>query len=247
MPMDYRKYRCDIRDQLYCAGVSAVAGAIIAWLFFRSWYAIIVVAPVYLFFHKAYAKKKIEERREAMILEFRDGMQAVSAALLAGYSMENAWREAEKELKELHGEQSIMYREFLQMNAAIKVNQPLELVLADFSERSGCEDIESFTQVFCFAKRSGGDFAGIIRTTIQRIAGKLEVEREIDAVIAGKKLEGRIMDVMPVLILLYLNLTSGDFLDVLYGNPVGAAIMTVALAVYAAAIKISEGIIDIKI
>lgn len=180
-------------------------------------------------------------------MEFKDGMQAVSAALLAGYSVENAWREAEKELGELHGKEALLSLEFQQMNTAIKMNRPLEQVLAEFAERSGCEDIENFSEVFCFAKRSGGDFAGIIRTTVQRMNGKLEVEREIATVIAGKKLEGKIMNATPMLILLYLNFTSGDFLSLLYGNLPGVFIMSGALLVYAGAMKLSVRIMDIKI
>lgn len=65
--------------------------------------------------------------------------------------------------------------------------------------------------------------------------------------LAGKKLEGRIMNGMPLFILAYLNLTSGDFLAVLYGNPLGVVIMTGALAGYFAALRLSEHILDIHV
>lgn len=127
------------------------------------------------------------------------------------------------------------------------MNQPLEQELQDFADRSGCEDIESFAEVFSFAKRSGGDFVGIIQTAVLRISGKIEIEREIATAVAGKKLEGRIMNGMPLFILAYLNLTSGDFLELLYGNVLGVVVMTAALAAYAGAIRLSEKILDIRI
>lgn len=37
-------------------------------------------------------------------------------------------------------------------------NVPLEQLLEDFAERSRIEDIEQFTGIFSYAKRSGGDF-----------------------------------------------------------------------------------------
>ena len=77
--------------------------------------------------------------------------------------------------------------------------------------------------------------------------GKIEVEREIDTVLAGKKLEGRIMNVMPLFILAYLNLTSKDYLQVLYKNPMGVVIMTIALGVYGMSLKLSEKILDIQV
>ena len=140
-----------------------------------------------------------------------------------------------------------MVCEFAKMNAAVRMNQPLEQELQDFADRSGCEDIESFAEVFSFAKRSGGDFVGIIQTAVLRISGKIEVEREIATAVAGKKLEGRIMNGMPLFILAYLNLTSGDFLELLYGNVLGVVVMTAALAAYAGAIRLSEKILDIRI
>ena len=140
-----------------------------------------------------------------------------------------------------------MVCEFAKMNVAVRMNQPLEQELQDFADRSGCEDIESFAEVFSFAKRSGGDFVGIIQTAVLRISGKIEIEREIATAVAGKKLEGRIMNGMPLFILAYLNLTSGDFLELLYGNVLGVVVMTAALAAYAGAIRLSEKILDIRI
>lgn len=245
--MDYRVYRCKRRDVLCCLAISIGLGLVICWLFYRSWYAMILTVPVYLAVQKSYTQEKLNKRKKELLIEFRDGMQVVSTALLAGYSIENAWREAEKESGKLHGENAILTQEFHQMNARIQINQPFEQVLADFAERSGCEDIESFSEVFSFAKRGGGDFAGIIRTTVWHLSSKMEVEREIDTVIAGKKLESRIMNVMPVCILGYLNLSSGTFLDVLYGNVLGVIIMTVALTVCIGAMKLTERIIHIEV
>lgn len=245
--MDYRKYCCNKKDRMICGAESCLAAAVISWLFYQSWYAMVMIFPIYFILRGKYQKDRAAQRKAKLLLEFRDGMQAVSAALLAGYSMENAWREAEAELKELHGEQAMITVEFHQMNAGVRMNQPLEQVLGDFAKRSGCEDIESFSEVFAFAKRGGGDFARIIQTTIQRISGKMEVEREIETVIAGKKLEGRIMNMMPVFILAYLNLTSKEFLQLLYGNTIGIFVMTGALAGYAGAMMLSERIMAIKV
>ncbi len=96
--MDYNKYRCNGRETLWIIGVSAGVTGILSWLFYQSWYAMGLFLPVCLLYWKKYKKEKILQRKERLLMEFRDGMQAVSAALLAGYSMENAWREAEKAL-----------------------------------------------------------------------------------------------------------------------------------------------------
>ena len=45
--------------------------------------------------------------------EFLDALRSISAALLAGCSIENAWREAEREMKELYGDNAAMKIELL--------------------------------------------------------------------------------------------------------------------------------------
>ena len=138
-------------------------------------------------------------------------------------------------------------QELIRMNTEIKLNRNVEEILHDLATRSGVEEIESFAEIFGFAKRSGGDFAGIIRTTAMRISAKIEVEREVDTVIAGKKLEGKIMSVMPFLILTYLNLASKEFIDPLYGNLSGVFVMSAALLIFAGATAINRRISDIKV
>lgn len=244
--MNYNQYHFSVMEYGKCILVGLGISGLIAWLFYRSLWGMLLFVPVEYLCLTQYQKMKIKQRKGQLLLEFRDGMQAVSGALLAGYSMENAWREAEKELGELHGEESLMCTEVRQLNAAVRMNQPLEKVLAEFAFRSGCEEIESFAEVFSFAKRSGGDFAKIIQTTVGKLRGRMEVEREITTTLAGKRLEGRIMEGMPMMILAYLSVTSADFMDVLYGNLPGVMVMSAALLAYLGAVRWSEHILDIK-
>lgn len=245
--MDYRTYSMNFKEHLWCLLLGIILTGVIAWLFYRSLWGMCLFPLVYVICKRHYREEQMRRRKDRLLQEFKDAMQAASSALLAGYSMENAWREAEKELRELHGEASLMYGELHQINAAVRMNEPLERQLAEFAERSGCEEIESFAEVFSFAKRSGGDFAKIIRTTVQKLTGRIEVEQEIATVLAGRKLEGRIMNAMPVLMLVYLTFTAGDFLDVLYGNVLGVIIMSAALGGYAAGLRLSERILDIQV
>ncbi len=174
-------------------------------------------------------------------------MLSVTTALTAGYSMENAWREAERELGELYHDRGILATEFSKMNAAVQMNQPLEVLMQDLAEETEVEDILLFAEVFSFAKRGGGDFIHIIETTSRHIREKMEVEQEMETVIAGKKMEQKIMNGIPLFILFYLDLASPGFLDLLYGNLLGIAVMSAALAVYAGALFWAEQIMAIEV
>ena len=62
-----------------------------------------------------------------------------------------------------------------------------------------------------------------------------------------KKLEQKIMNAVPFLIIFYVSSTSRGFFDVLYHNPAGIVVMTVCLGFYGAAYRLSRRIVEINI
>ncbi len=245
--MDYNRYVFSLTEKIQCLIVSLSATMLLAWLFYRSLWGMVLFPVVLAVIRRQMKREKLKKRKRQLLQEFKAAMQALAAALLAGYSMENAWRETEREMTGLYGKKALIVKELCRMNAAVRVNESVEQVLAEFAGRSGCEEIEGFADIFLFAKRSGGDYVKIIRTTIGKMNGRMEVDQEIAAVLAGKRLEGRIMNGMPLLILAYMTVASGDFLDVLYGNALGVCIMTGVLAGYGAALRLSARVLEISL
>ena len=66
-------------------------------------------------------------------------------------------------------------------------------------------------------------------------------------VLEAKKMEQNMMSIIPCLILFYVQTVSPGFLDGMYHNPTGIAIMTAALAVYAGAVFWGRKIVDIEV
>lgn len=228
-------------------GKGALKAALISYLFYRNiWFSLIVslgfgIASVFLE-KREYLRKQHYE----ITLQFREGLYGIAAALGAGYAMENAIEEARKDLVLLYGEDSLLAGEFSQMKRKLELNQPLEKVYLEFAERWKTEDIMHFVQVFQTAKRTGGDLIAITRMTAERIGEKIEVKREIQTMIAGKKMEGKIMNLIPLGIIFYFWLSSPDFLDCLY-QPSGRMVMTVLLFLYLLAYWWSGKISDIQV
>ena len=96
-------------------------------------------------------------------------------------------------------------------------------------------------------KRSGGDLVNLIQKVALMLGDKIDVKKEIEATLAAKKSEQMIMSLMPAGIILYLQLASPGFLDILYGNPFGICAMTVCLAVYGAAYWMGKRIVEIEV
>lgn len=198
-------------------------------------------------FLRAAQKEKMRKRAYELKKQFLDGIRLMETALQAGYSPENSLGEAVKELKKVYESEAFIIQEFQQIAVQIAVSRNLESLLMDFGIRSGIDDIQSFAEVFMIAKRTGGDLLAIIRNTISCIQQKQETMLEIETCLAGKVMEQKIMSLIPLMILAYINLASPEFLDVMYKNLTGNIIMGICLAAYGAAYLWGRKIVNIEV
>ncbi|MBS6734854.1 MAG: type II secretion system F family protein [Clostridiales bacterium] len=189
----------------------------------------------------------VKKKKQQMNYQFGTALQSLETAVRAGYSMENAIRECRKDLQRIYGQENDLVREFLYMEAQMEVGIPVETLFLDLGERSHLEDIRNFGEVFAIAKRTGGDLAGIMEQTSQVLGEKIRVKQEIDVSIAGKKMEQTIMSLVPGAIILYMQISSGSFLDILYHNAAGAGVMTGCLVVYLFGWRMGKKIVDIEV
>lgn len=169
------------------------------------------------------------------------------SGLEAGYSIENAFTDACDELRQLYQQETDIEKEFRIICKGIKLNQSVESLLMDFGDRSGLEDVKNFAEVFVIAKRRGGDLITILKSSINTIQEKLDVKHEIDTLISGKRLEQNIMALVPMAILIYVNLTSPEFLQSLYKNIVGIIVMSGCLIIYGFSVFIGKKIVEVEI
>ena len=239
----------DIRKYEYAIGVlkATAATAVMSYVFYDSLIPVPLLLPVWMIYmrdwHDDISRKKEQELRQ----QFRDSIQVMASALKAGYSVENAIREAGKDISPVYSEETRIRKEFERMERQMDMNMSAEEVLKGFAERTGQEDIENFVNVFAAAKKSGGDSIAVIRDAVKIISSKIDTEKEIQTMIASKKMEFDIMCAVPFAIILYMKLTFGEFLNVLYGNMAGAAIMSLCIFVYMGAYVYGRKIIRIEV
>ncbi len=221
--------------------------AVIAFLFYQSFFPLVLFPPAFWLYLRRKKKDLCRRRKENLSMKFKDAVLSIGAALKAGYSVENGVKEAYKDLLLLHGKENDMVKELLYINNQLANNKNVEALFADLAKRSGVEDIREFAAVFQIAKRSGGDLNKIIQNTATIISEKIEVKREIKTIISAKQFEQRIMNLVPVFIILYISITSPHFFDSLYNNVTGVIIMSACLAVYALAVVMAQKITSIEV
>ena len=169
------------------------------------------------------------------------------AALKAGYSVENAFGESYKDMDYRFGKDNVMTRELLLISHQLKNSVSLEQLVDQLAEKTGVGDVKDFARIFRVAKRSGGDMARIMERSISMISRRMEMKEEIRMLVAAKKYEQQIMNLVPMGIIFYIRVSNPGYFDSLYHNLAGVLIMTAALALYLAAYLLSEKILEITL
>lgn len=241
----YTEYRFSFREAVLYTAEGCALAVMINLLFYQSVYVWIFLVPVPFFWLKAKRRACINKRLKLLSVDFREALNSLAVSMQAGYSAEQAFSETERNLANSLGREACVTREFAWMNRQIAVSVPIEVLLLDFAGRTDIEDIENFAAVFAAGKRMGGNMTRIIQEAAGTISDKIDVEREIETSLASKKYEQKVLSVMPCAIILYMQIASPGFLDVLYHSAIGAIVMTVCLAIYACAIFWGNKIVNI--
>jgi tight adherence protein B len=244
---DYNNYHMTWKEKSSSLIQGLLIISILGVLFYQSIYGVLALSPMVYFYQKKRKAKLIRDRKWRLNLEFRDSIISLSAALNAGYSVENALEEARKDLSVLYQDDSMIMQELFCMVNQVQMNITVEKALFDFASRTGVEDIESFAEVFATAKRTGGDLMKVIKTTANTISDRIEVKREILTIVTAKMYESNIMKMFPPGIIIYLQVSSRGFLSPLYHNAVGVTVMTLLMLVYLGAFWLADRIVAIEV
>lgn len=244
---DYAEYRFTWGQRFLYLLEGSLLVIMVGYFFYQSWIACVCLFPLLSLFFKEKKKELAKRRRQELSVQFKDLVLSLSANQRAGYSIENAFKEAYQDMEMLYGAQSPVCQEVRYILQGLENNIALEKLLYSLGVRSGQQDIMQFADVFLIAKRSGGNMTDILEKTAAVIEQKIETDQEIQLMISAKKMEQRIMNMVPFLIIFYIGTTSKGFFDVLYHNLVGVVIMTVCLGLYGTAYLLSKRIVEIEV
>ena len=236
-----------MEDLITSAANVALYIVLICVAFYDSKVLLVVTLPLSLvipFFEK---DQFIKKRKEKLLNEFKDFLRVLKTFLEASYSVENAFAMSVRDVMMLHGKESMMVKELKSMVSLLKINKPIDVVFKKFADKTHMEDIIDFSEVFIISKLHGGNISKIIGNTINVINDKIEVKIEIDTVTASKRFEQKLMNLLPFLIIIYMNISSSSFLRPLYTTLEGRLLMTFALVVYFFSVKISKKILEIEV
>lgn len=245
--IDYSTYTLSCKEWILFLAQSFFLCSVVNYLFYKMWAAFLFMLPFPFWYISMKRKLQAEKRRKQLYYQFKDGLNALKVGIASGYSLENAVEEACVDMERIYGKNAVITKEFDYIRRQINLSVPAEELFYDLGIRSRTEDIMNFSEILIQSRKMGGNMKEILQNCIVSMEERIDTKKEIDAALAARKLEQKIMSLIPLGIILYLEMTSPEFLGVLYKNPVGISVMTICLAVYLAACRWGERLVDIEV
>lgn len=235
------------REKRWLIAKSVFIVLVLDYFFYRSLWALIPLSGIGYWYYRSEKKILFRKKRDEAREQFKELMLLAATGQKAGYSAENAFLSGYQEMKALFGEDSSVCR----MINVLRSGRENNVAFTKLWQRIGGElqvaEIIEFAQVYEISQKSSGNLASVMEKTADIIVNKIETEKEISVLLSAKRLEQKIMNVMPFFILFYISVTSPGYFKGMYHTAPGILLMSVCLFIYLGAYALSARMVSIDI
>lgn len=232
--MNYKELELSIKEKTMFYGLVLGGGMMISWLFYDNVFVSIIVIVTIPALKRSYKDMLLKKREDILLQQFRDLLYSLSTLVATGRSIGQALTESIDFWQGTYKEEDYIIQELHFMREKMeKGNQTDVEVMEDFARRSGLEDVKDLVSVCKTCKKSGANLPRAIAGSADIIGDKIAIKKEMETLLAQKKLEGRIVAASPFVMTLFIRLIAPEYLMPLLTTWSGHIIVTIALAVIA--------------
>lgn len=245
---DFRIYEMSQKENALFYGVSGAVALLVALLFYRNILFGAVIIPFLPRLKKFAVEILKERRRREYLMQFKDFLFIVATSIGAGRSMKDSIEEAIPRMVDIYDEDALLVREMKLVHQRIEHGNEDDVdVLADLAALSGQEDVIDFVTIYATCKITGASLIRAMNQAAMVIIDKMTIEREIRELIRRKEQEGLIILLAPVVVILFLNLASPDYIAPMYETIRGRLIMTGMIGANIGIYELVQRIVKVKI
>lgn len=244
---DYNQITFSIRYRLFLIFSAGSVIYCVGYIFYKNMAVAFFMSCLGILYPLKRRKELVLKQKHELGVQFKHALYSLSSSLVAGRSVENAFQEACKDLKILYADVNTpIIQEFELINRRVANGEPIESAIRDFSARTGHVDIANFSEVFTTCKRTGGDLVEVVRRTSNMIGEKIEIQQEIRVMVSQKRFESKVINVVPFVIIAFLEFSSPDYMLPLYEGS-GVLVMTLSLILLLFCSWLSSRIMNIRV
>jgi tight adherence protein B len=203
----------------------------IGWSFYEH-LAVAVMVSLLGFRFSLRAQSNYEsKRKEVVAAQFEQILYSITASLQSGKSVENAFKSAIFDLKLMYADgSSQLLREVERLSGQLENGSSIESAVDELQQRLQITEITIWASLFSTCKRTGGNLVSVMRFASNMLIEKMNLERELTVLLAGKRFEVRMMTYVPFVMIALLRLSSPEYMAPLYEGT-GRFVMTGCLLI----------------
>ena len=240
MNMNYEIYEFTKGEWLYYSVRNGLVIFVATYLTYKSLIisliALLGVVPSFKLTKKALKKK----RNRQLLIEFKEFLYSLVLCLSSGYSIENSIPHILKDLVMIYPDGSYFIEELKLIQKRIACGDSFNNAFIQFADRVNLPAIDLFVASIELSASQGGNLIEVLKNNSKTIIDQLDITNEIQVLIAEKQMEINFLSVFPFGIIMVLNQTSGDFMNVLYTTWIGRIGMTFSMCLIAVGILLSN-------
>ncbi len=157
-----------------------------------------------------YLSIRRSRRRKAFHAQLPDTLQLISGSLAAGLSLAQSMDTVVRE-----GSEPVA-SEFKRVLVETRLGVPLEDALEGVGQRFESKDFEWVVMAIRIQRQVGGNLAELLDTVAATMRERQYIRRQVNALAAEGKLSAIVIAALPPIFLLYLALTQGEYIAVLF-------------------------------
>jgi len=246
---DQMKYVFDTRKYLLYAIPICFGLFLFILFFFRNSLFALIVSLFGLFYPRWIISAIIDKRRMLLNTQLREAMFSLTSSLLAGPSFQRAIERCVPDLERIfhQAKEAPIVHEFRLMAEDMRMGYSLEETLIAFRDRVKLEDVDDFVNAALITKRRGGNLTEVLGNISKIISEKIEIKNDILVMTAGKRMEAKILSLMPMGIGTCLTFLSSEYMSPMYSTLFGKLLMFVGFCLIGLNYVVSRKIIKIDV
>lgn len=181
--------------------------------------------------------------------QFKQWLLCLNGSIKAGMSLEEAIKGSKAEMLRLYGSyEKVLLGEYMDsMLTGLKYGKPVSQVLEDFKNECRNDEVNDFVTAVRVIGEKGGNLVEVIDNVCFIINEKIGTKQEIKVMLAGRRLESRIVTIAPVVLVILMSIISPDYMGVMYKTFAGNIITCVSVILIVFSFIVAERIMEIEI
>lgn len=187
----------------------------------------------------------LTQLKQQRINKFRrqlpEGLDLIARALKAGHAFTSGMKLAADEFNDPLGPE---FDETLdEINFGVSVSNALK----NLARRVDCPELKYFVVAVILQRETGGNLAEIIESLSYLIRERFKLQGKIKTLAAEGKLSAIVLTALPFLIVVWLQISNPDYLNILVEDPVGRIMVLFASIMLLFGIIVMKKMINIKV